>query len=154
MSRRHIIHGALVLALVLVGACRGDRADLATHQHDLEDRLLSPCCWRQTLADHESPAATALRAEIRERLARREPAASIEGDLVRRYGNKIRALSDGGDPRWLIGVIAVGASVLALVAIGAFVRRRRVPHVAAPSSEGLFDDEYAERLDDELLALD
>jgi cytochrome c-type biogenesis protein CcmH len=153
MSRGHIIYGALVLAL-MVSACRGDRDDLATHEHDLEERLLAPCCWQQTLADHESPVATALRAEIHERLARREPAASIEGDLVRRYGTKIRALSEGGDPRWLIGVIAVGASLLALVAIGSFVRRRRVPHVVAPSSPGLFDDEYEERLDDELLAVD
>jgi cytochrome c-type biogenesis protein CcmH len=139
---------------MLVGACSGGRDELATHQHELEQRLLAPCCWRQPLGDHESPVATALRAEIRDRLARRETTASIEGDLVRRYGAKIRALPEGGDPRWIIGATAAGASVLALVAIGWFVRRSRVPLGAPLSSEALFEGEYAERLDDELLALD
>jgi cytochrome c-type biogenesis protein CcmH/NrfF len=154
MSRRHNIYCALVLASMLVSACRAAGDDLATHQHDLEERLLSPCCWKQTLADHQSPVATALRAEIHQRLAR-ETAASIEGDLVHRYGDKIRALPEGGDPRWIIGVTLVGASVLGLLAIGAFVRRRRVPDVAAPSSGALLlEGEYAERLDEELLAVD
>lgn len=151
---RHIIYGALALALVLVSACGGGRDELATQQHDLEQRLLAPCCWRQSLADHESPAATALRTEIRDRLARREAPPSIEGDLVRRYGDQIRALPPGEDPRWIVGATAAGASVIALVAIGWFVRRRRVPHDASPSTETFFDGEYAERLDDELLAVD
>jgi cytochrome c-type biogenesis protein CcmH/NrfF len=154
MFRRHVTHIALALALVLVSACSGGRDDLATQQHELENRLLSPCCWRQPLADHESPVATALRAEIHERLARRETAASIEDDLVRRYGDKIRALPKGGDPRWMIGATAAGGSVLALLAIGWFVRRRRVPFSASLSSETVFEGEYAEQLDDELLAVD
>jgi cytochrome c-type biogenesis protein CcmH len=145
---------SLALVLVLVGACSGGRDELAAHQHELEQRLLAPCCWRQTLGDHESPVAAALRAEIRDRLARRETAASIEDDLVRRHGEKIRALPEGGDPRWIIGATAAGASVLGLVAIGWFVRRRRVPRGAPPSSETPFEGAYAERLDDELLAID
>ncbi|MBL0217411.1 MAG: cytochrome c-type biogenesis protein CcmH [Myxococcales bacterium] len=154
MFRRHATQMALALVLVIVSACSGGRDDLATQQHDLEERLLSPCCWRQPLADHESPVATALRAEIRERLARRETAASIEDDLVHRYGEKIRAVPAGGDPRWIIGATAAGASVLALLAIGWFVRRRRIPCSRPLASEPPLDEAYAERLDDELLAID
>ena len=154
MSTRHIIHCALALLLVLLGACTPGKDELARHQHELEERLLSPCCWRQTLADHESPVATALRTEIHERLARREPPASIEGELVRRYGDKIRALPEGGDPRWIVGATAVGAFIIALGGIGWLVQRRRPPAEAALPSEALFEGEYAERLDDELLAVD
>jgi cytochrome c-type biogenesis protein CcmH/NrfF len=154
MSSRYIIHCALALVLALLGACTAGKDELARHQHELEERLLSPCCWRQTLADHESPVATALRTEIHDRLARREPPASIEGELVRRYGDKIRALPEGGDPRWIIGAIAVGGSIIALGVIGLLVQRRRTPVEAALPGEALFEGEYAERLDDELLAVD
>ncbi|MBS1123612.1 MAG: uncharacterized protein H6Q90_5840 [Deltaproteobacteria bacterium] len=148
-------HAPIALALVLfIGACSGGGDELATQTHELEQRLLAPCCWRQTLGDHESPIATALRAEIRDRLAHREAAASIEDDLVRRYGAKIRAVPEGSDPRWMIGAIAGGAGLLGLVALGWFVRRRRVPRIDPVSSATVFEGEYAERLDDELLAVD
>ena len=49
--------------------------------------------------------------------SRREAPASIEDDFVRRYGDKIRALPEGGDPRWIVGTAAAGAAMLALVAI-------------------------------------
>jgi cytochrome c-type biogenesis protein CcmH/NrfF len=154
MSRRHFICAAVVIALAFASGCSGND-EPATHQHDLEERLLSPCCWRQTLADHESPLATALRAEIHDRLARREPTTSIEADLVRRYGDKIRALPEGRDPRWIIGTAAGGGAVLGLLALVWFVRRRRAPREEAPVwSEAVFEGEYAERLDDELLAHD
>jgi len=154
MFTRHLTQLAFVVALGLVGACSERRDELAMNQHELEERLLSPCCWRQSLADHESPAATALRAEIHERLVRRETAASIEDDLVRRYGPRIRAVPEDGDPRWIIGATAIGGSVLALLVIGRLVRRRHTPDVAPPSSAVELEDEYAERLDDELLAVD
>jgi len=150
-SRRR---ASIVLALALITACSEDRDQLASHQHELEQRLLAPCCWRQSLADHESPVATALRTEIRERLARRETPAAIEDDLVQRYGDKIRALPEGSDPRWIVGTIASGAVLLALVGLGWFVRRRRAPRRAPLTNEALFEGEYAERLDDELLAVD
>ena len=142
---------ALAFAL-LAGAC-GRRDDPASQERELERRLLAPCCWRQTLADHASPSAEALRREIRTRIAAGEPTASIEAELVRRYGPEIRALPEGGDPTWIIAAIAVGASALALVALGWFVRRRRVSVAAAPIGN-LAWTEYDDRLDDELRDVD
>jgi cytochrome c-type biogenesis protein CcmH len=143
---------ALAFVLAAAAACTSG-SDLATHQHDLEERLLAPCCWRESLAVHDSPIATTLRTEIRERLTRGESPASIESDLVDRHGEKIRALPEGRDPRWLIGVTAGSAALLALVALGWFVRRR-APEAMPLASQNVFEGEYADRLDDELLAAD
>lgn len=126
----------------------------------LERRLIAPCCWRQTLEDHESPVATALRAEIRARIAAGEPAAAIESDLVGRYGERVRALPEGRDPKW---VIATGTAAASLVGMGVLIglvrrRRGRTELAAAPrapgaideASDGAIDEPYADRLDDEL----
>ncbi|MGN6108576.1 MAG: cytochrome c-type biogenesis protein [Kofleriaceae bacterium] len=134
----------------------------------LERRLIAPCCWRQTLEDHESPVATSLRAEIRARLAAGEPAAAIELDLVGRYGERVRALPEGRDPKW---VIATGTAVASFAGMGVLiglVRRRRgrtelaaapaAPGASARAIDGAIDDEidepYADRLDDELARID
>lgn len=135
-----------LVAVALVIACSGDAAPTGA---ELQDRLLAPCCFRQTLADHESPVATALRGEIRERLAAGELAVAIEQDLVERHGAAIRA-QGGGDRRWLIG-LGAGGAVLASLGLGLALlrsRRSRVPEV--PLAPAPADDRYADQLDDEL----
>jgi cytochrome c-type biogenesis protein CcmH/NrfF len=59
--------------------------------HELEKRLMAPCCWRETLDTHVSPIAEGLRREIRTRIAKGEPPFAIEADLIRRYGSGLRA---------------------------------------------------------------
>ncbi len=48
----------------------------------VEEHLLAPCCWNQTLDIHESPLATELRSEIRRRVDEGEAAQAIEDDLA------------------------------------------------------------------------
>lgn len=121
----------------------------------LENRLIAPCCWNQTLDIHESEVATALRAEIERRLLSGEAAAAIEDDIVARYGERIRAMPKGREP--LHQLAAVLAAMTALAAGGLFfvVRgwRARVP-AAQPQPpscerEDALDD-YDARLDAEL----
>ncbi len=139
-----------ILVLALLVACSAERPDPA---RELETHLMAPCCWRQTLADHESPLATELRGEIRQRLAAGEAADVIDTDLVERYGARIHALEGStGDPRILIGgvtalAVAIGLGVLALV----LRRARTTPRREAVSEE---PDELAMRLDDELAQVD
>ncbi|HEV7557312.1 MAG TPA: cytochrome c-type biogenesis protein CcmH [Kofleriaceae bacterium] len=117
--------------------------------HDLECRILAPCCWRETISDHDSEIAALLRAEVRSRIGAGEPAASIETDLVRRYGDEIRALPNGRDPRWLVGL----APGLALVA-ALFILRRRVRRPADVGPPTVLDLADEDRLDDELRDVD
>jgi len=139
----------IVLVVVAVVGCV-ERSDPA---HELEQRLLAPCCWRQTLAEHDSPVATALRREVREQLAAGVSPRQVEDAFVARYGPRIQALGRGDDPRWLIGVVVGAAMVAGAVGLVVIGRRRpqRPPPQAAPD---LSDDDYATRLDDELAYLD
>lgn len=84
---------------------------------EVYDRLLAPCCWNQTLDIHDSPVATSLRVEIAERLSRGEDGFAIEDDLAGRFGERIRAVPRGRDPRQTMAVsamVAMGLSLLAL----------------------------------------
>lgn len=122
--------------------------------HTLEDRLLAPCCWRQSLRDHDSELAAQLRTEIAQRVAAGEAPPRIEEDFVRRYGERIRALPAGTDPRWLVGSVAIGLAVVALAGLlwwGSRTRTRRDTENAAPVEA---DPRYADRLDDELAQVD
>lgn len=119
---------------------------------------MAPCCWRQPLRDHESELASQLRQEVRERLATGETSASVEADLVQRYGERIRALpGGGGDPRWMIIAACSALAGAGLFALGRMVKRSRSPlpsiasAAAGPSAAELV---YQERLDDELAAID
>ncbi|HSK01675.1 MAG TPA: cytochrome c-type biogenesis protein CcmH [Kofleriaceae bacterium] len=144
----------ILLVLAALSGCR-DAPDPA---RELERRLLAPCCWRQPLRDHTSPLATELRAEIATRLRAGEPAGSIEADLVARHGDRIRALPEGGDPTWVVGAATGTAVPLALAMIVVVLRRRRARGVApvavAAATLPAEDEPYADRLDDELLAID
>jgi cytochrome c-type biogenesis protein CcmH len=126
-----------------------------TDERWLEARLIAPCCWRETLDVHESPIAEQLRSEVHARLAHHERPQAIEDDLAARYGEAIRALPRGRDPR--VGLAAtVILAVLGLGVVLAGILRRWVarpePHAAPflPAPRDAFDD----RLDEELRDID
>jgi cytochrome c-type biogenesis protein CcmH len=80
-----------------------------------------PCCWIQTLDVHDSPLATELRVEIRRRLTAGESSQAIEDDLALRYGEAVRAVPRGEEPRGtmaLVVTVALLVSVLGVVFLG------------------------------------
>jgi cytochrome c-type biogenesis protein CcmH/NrfF len=86
---------------------RGQEQNATVQARELEAHLLAPCCWRETLAAHQSQLASALRQEIERRLAGGESVDHLEADLVARHGPGIRAqLPD--KLGYLIGLFAVG----------------------------------------------
>lgn len=120
----------------------------------LSERLVSPCCWRETLSSHASPLADQLRAEIRERLGAGEDAAAIESDLVARYGPRVRALPRDWDPRPVMGGIALAVAAGILVLFVRWTARRRRKAAAATAAPATADARLEDVLDDELAALD
>jgi len=140
---------AWIVIIMLLGSigCNAE-PDRATQ---LQERLLAPCCWKGTLRDHESETASALRGEIMSRVAANEASAAIENDFVKRYGEKIRALPAGSDPRWIIPLVAGVAAIVGL-ALLVMLGRRRNTSEEPPAKE--LDSAYADRLDDELAAID
>lgn len=139
------------IVLVLAACTSGPAPDPA---HALEQRIIAPCCWRQTLADHDSPLAAELRGEIADRLASGETSAAIEGDLVARYGPRVLAMGTG-DPRpWLGALIAVTTLAGLALAIGVGRRWRRRTASGVPRAVAILDAADEERLDEELRAID
>jgi cytochrome c-type biogenesis protein CcmH len=144
-----------ILSLAFVAACSA-ADDPASRAREIERRILAPCCRRQILEDHDSELARALRAEIAQRSQAGEPAAAIEDDLARRYGEDIRAMPRGRDPRAVLGAIIAAIVGLGALTLVWFMRRRRAAVAtaqAAPPGQGA-DPAYQDRLDDELLAVD
>lgn len=148
-----------VLALVLLlgsSACTDDGTPSA---RAVEGRLIAPCCWIQTLDVHESELATTLREEIQVRLARGERAEDIEDDFAARFGEHVRAVPKGGDPRPYIALFTAIVGFLAGLGLIMLVRRwtatvgRRagataVKPLTAPR------DSYDDRIDEELAVVD
>jgi len=143
MRRTNVVALAIVAAACVVLGCEGRPPDRA---HAIEQRLLAPCCWRESLVDHESGIADELRAEIRTRVARGDDDAAIESDLVARFGPQIRVEPASS----LVGVAVTGVGVLALAVLVVWMRRRRL---AQPAGAVIVDESERdrERLDDELL---
>lgn len=149
----------IVLGTTGALSCSGAPDDIhgAQHARAVEERLIAPCCWVQTLDVHESETATNLRTEIRQRLERGESGASIEDDLAARYGEKIRAVPKGKDPRRIIPFITAIATLSSLVGLGFVLRkwlRRGQTNLAQPAlatgTTLVPVDDYETRLDDEL----
>ncbi len=118
---------------------------------ELEERLLAPCCWNQTLDIHASPLASSIRSEIRRRLEAGETVAQVEADLVARHGERIRAVPHAGFMRPVgMGLLAVaGIAFFGVVAFGR--RRSKVPPAPTPPTIAAAD---RQALDQALLDLD
>lgn len=145
----------LIFIALLAGACADGRHHHERDLEDLEDRLLAPCCWRQSLRDHESELASALRAELRQRLDLGEPAGAIEEDLVRRYGDRIVTRPSGSDPRWMIIAMFSVAAGMGLFALLRLLRRgSAVAAASSTATRGSGDAELQLRLDEELTRID
>jgi cytochrome c-type biogenesis protein CcmH len=133
-------------------ASAGRRADRAS---EIEQRLIAPCCWTQTLDVHESELSTELRLEIRDRLARGETPVQIEDQLAARFGERIRAVPPGGDPRSLLPIAVGVGMVLSLFGLLGVVRRGRRRALAALEQLGAREEReddarYDQALDDAL----
>ena len=116
----------------------------------LERRLLAPCCYQQTLDIHASEPASALKQEIRTRIARGESSEEIEQDMVRRYGERVLAVPTGSP----LEAIALAAMVAIALAGGVLWWRARRWTRTPTASEPEDDPTYDERLRAALSALD
>ena len=117
-------------------------------------RFVAPCCWTESLASHDSPAATALRVEIAARLSAGESARAIEDDLVARYGERIVTQPYGieGVSLALLGLLVAAAFGLLAAGVRGSARARVATELASAATV-LLDDDLDRRLDDELARL-
>lgn len=149
---------ALLLAVLTLAATAAFADEDAA---SLIARLRAPCCWNQTLDVHSSPTADGLRDEIRRRAAAGETIPAIEADVVKRYGDRIRAVPTAGflTPLGVFGMMAGVFGLIFTVAMGVRLTRRKVDAPAAAPAQAAVagpaaDSAEARTLRAELEALD
>lgn len=160
MSRRILVGALLVLSIAMVIAgtpsafANDGRGASAEGELALQSRLLAPCCWKQTLDVHESELSTTLREEIHRRILEGEAPRAIEVSLVQRFGEKIRAVPEGGDFRNAIPLFVGGGMVLSAVGLVFVLRRwRRRSDGDRTTGPDAPPDAYDARIDDALRQL-
>ncbi|MCG5054479.1 MAG: cytochrome c-type biogenesis protein CcmH [Myxococcales bacterium] len=122
-------------------------------EKELQQSLIAPCCFRQTLDAHISPMAEELRQEIHQRLSAGQSADAIRQDLTARFGPEVLARPPSGS--FGGGLMAFGA-LLAVAPVAFIIRRRqqrRAPTEAPLDRREPEDTRLADRLEEELDAL-
>ena len=86
--------------------------------------FIAPCCWRDNLAEHDSPAADQLRSRIQGMVQNGQSDDQIKETLIAEFGPRILALPEGTQRVWLFWTPwLIGAAGLA--AIFAWMQRAR-----------------------------
>ena len=126
----------------------------------IETELIAPCCWSQQVSQHESPIATEIRADIRQRLAAGETHDKIVGHYVTEYGERILATPPASGFNYLLFTLPPLLFLATAALVVGFVRRAsqrgQVGRTAAPAvaPAGGESGQLEGRLDDELRDLD
>lgn len=147
---------AVVVVLVLAVVGRAHADDVEAKAHQIEQRLVAPCCWTQTVDVHESELVTQLRQEIRARLRAGEVPLSIEDAMAQRFGERVRAMPRGKSPmlafgQWTSVLLVLGLGSLIALAISWRRRQRKDEATPAPAT---VDAELDQELDRALSRLD
>jgi cytochrome c-type biogenesis protein CcmH len=88
----------------------------------LSDRILAPCCWREAVSVHQSPAAETIRKRIADEVAAGQSDEAILGALVHDHGKRILREPEGAQRGWLY-LIPAGAVAAGVVVMLRFLRR-------------------------------
>jgi len=123
----------------------------------VEERLLAPCCYSQSVAEHMSPVAEQMRQEIKGMVAAGESEPAIIEHYKALYGERILIIPSGDTGRMLFALPAVGvvlgSALLFLFLRGALDRKERAaaPVAGAPPdrSREAFREQF-DRLEDEI----
>jgi cytochrome c-type biogenesis protein CcmH len=100
----------------------------------LENRLMAPCCYSQTIREHMSAEAEQMREEVVDMVVAGKSKQEIIKYYKTKYGETILVVPDAGSGQIAFGVpVAVGLSALALLAFGILrtVHKRIVPETAS-----------------------
>lgn len=149
---------ALVFAVQLPAPAPQLSPDLEREARRLETKVIAPCCWSQQVSVHDSPAATHMRSDIRQRLAAGQDEKVILAAYVAEHGERILAEPPAKGFTRLLYVAPPVLGVLGIGLLVVFVRRfamrgassAPVAAAAVPGGAGALD----RRLDEELRDLD
>jgi cytochrome c-type biogenesis protein CcmH len=125
----------------------------------LETLIIAPCCWRQPVSDHQSPAATEVKSEIRQMLAEGKTEEEILAHYVEIHGAKILSIPPQEGFNRTAFLMPALFTVLGLVVVGLVLRKWHSSQAKAQTAsetptEVPLDDEMSRRIQRELDAMD
>lgn len=88
----------------------------------LENKLVAPCCWAETIANHRSEVALQMKADIARFVAEGQSDRQILDYYKRQYGERILVEPEGAR-WWIMNVVPLSMLGLGLVVVGLVVRR-------------------------------
>ena len=106
---------SMILALTLINAASLSTAQTAEMQK-IEKRLLAPCCYTQSIAEHGSDIAVQMRGEVAEMVADGKSESEVVEHYRSIYGDRILIVPDGMTGKILFS-LPVGISALACLVL-------------------------------------
>ncbi len=157
---------ASLLVFSLGAPATASAAELTQQQlslaSDLDGKLISPCCWTQTIAVHDSETAEQLKAQVRLLVAQGMGESEVLDTFVAQYGEEILAAPRATGfnllayvlPAFVIVLGVAGIVVLALRWRGG--RAEAIPATVVVRGRGTSSDQdpLRSRLDEELSHFD
>ncbi|HSR70276.1 MAG TPA: cytochrome c-type biogenesis protein [Acidobacteriota bacterium] len=119
----------------------------------LETELIAPCCWRQPVSEHHSPAAEKVRAEIRQLVSEGQSSEAILARFTDQYGARILSAPPRQGFNWLAWVLPFVALAVGGLGIVIYVRSKQPSGEAASADQAgrsSSDDRYARMLEEEM----
>jgi len=144
---------AMILVLILVNPASLSTAQTAQIQK-VENRLLAPCCYTQSIAEHGSDIAVQMRGEVAEMVAEGKSESEIVEHYRTIYGDRILIVPDGMTGRILFSLPVAIAALACLVLFVCFRkmlrsgRRERIRDVS--QSRPVLSDALKEEIEREI----
>lgn len=141
-------HEMMAMALVLVLTNPLSLTTLQAEEiHKVEARLLAPCCYTQSIAEHGSDIAVQMRREVTEMVAEGKTEEEIVNYYRDQYGDRILIVPDGLTGRILF---SLPVATLVVASLALFTWLRRMLH-SGKRARGVGADPPRHRVDEALL---
>ena len=145
-KRRSLLFAVLVSFTLLTVPAAGQSANTEKEAKAIENLLIAPCCWRQPVAVHESPASVEIRGQIRQMLANGRTRDQILQAYVDSYGDKILSSPPTRGFHLLSYLLPAFALLAGALLVAAFLRRHRPTEVPRAREGGEIPGKYAKLL--------
>lgn len=130
----HRISAVFLLAVGLSGAFVPAQSEAREAEaRAIENLLIAPCCWRQPVSVHLSPASLQIREEIRKMLDQGMTRQGILDAYVDQYGSRILSAPPARGFNALSYLMPLVGLVLGGLAVGVYFRRHAFRDNAKPS---------------------
>jgi len=143
-----------ILGMLWVAAALGaDSAQVDKKAREIDDNLIAPCCWTQSVSEHYSEVADKIRKEVREMVVAGKSRDEILDHYVAQYGERILAAPRAKGFNRLAYILPWLALVLGAWLLIILLQKLRAP-VPASNPAPLPDARYASEVEKEMKELE